>query len=68
MIKEKFERITLENDAFLNFAVNQEKRRDTTFKNSVDSNSMSKETCKSTKPVGPRSGTMYGTCKYINKK
>ena len=62
MIKEKFERITLENDAFLNFAVNQEKRRDTTFKNSVDSNSMSKETC------GPRSGTMYGTCKYINKK
>ena len=68
MIKEKFERITLENDAFLNFAVNQEKRRDTTSKNSVDSNSMSKEMCKSIKPVGPRSGTMYGICKYINKK
>ena len=39
----KFERVTLKNDAFLNFVVNQEKRIDTIFKNLVDSNSMSKE-------------------------
>ena len=59
----KFERVTLKNDAFLNFLVNQEKRIDTIFKNLVDSNSMSKEMHKSIKPVGTRSGTMYGICK-----
>ena len=37
----KFEGATLKNDAFLNFAVNQEKRIDTILKNLVDSNSMS---------------------------
>ena len=31
----KFERVTLKNDAFLNFVVNQEKRIDTIFKNLV---------------------------------
>ena len=43
----KFERVALKNDAFLNFAVNQEKRIDTIFNNLVDSNSMSKEMHKS---------------------
>ena len=38
----KFEIVTLKNDIFLNFVVNQEKRMDTIFKNLVDSNSMSK--------------------------
>ena len=56
----KFERVTLKNDAFLNFVVNQEKRIDTIFKNLVDSNSMSKEMRKSIKPVGTRLGTTYG--------
>ena len=59
----KFERVTLKNDAFLNFVVNQEKCIDTIFKNLVDSNSMSKEMRKSIKPVGTRPGTMYGLCK-----
>ena len=59
----KFERVTLKNDAFLNFVVNQEKRIDTIFKNLVDSNSMSKEMHKSIKPVGTRPGTIYGICK-----
>ena len=59
----KFERVTLKNDAFLNFVVNQEKRIDTIFKNLVDSNSMSKEMRKSIKPVGSRPDTMYGLCK-----
>ena len=42
----KFEKVTLKNDAFLNFVVNQEKRIDTIFKKLVDSNSMSKEMSK----------------------
>ena len=59
----KFEKVTLKNDAFLNFVVNQEKRIDTIFKKLVDSNSMSKEMHKSVKPVGTRPGIMYGNCK-----
>ena len=59
----KFERVTLKIDAFLNFVVNQEKRIDTTFKNLVDSDIMSREMRKSIKPVGTRQGTMYGVCK-----
>ena len=39
----KFERVTLKNDASLNFVVNQEKRIDTVFKKLVHSISMSKE-------------------------
>ena len=39
----KFERVTLKNDALLNFVVNQEKRIDTVFKKLVHSISMSKE-------------------------
>ena len=58
--KKKIEKkITLNNDTFLNFLVNQEKCIDTTFKNLTDSNSMSKEICKSVKPVGTRPGIMY---------
>ena len=58
--KKKIEKkITLKNDTFLNFLVNQEKCIDTTFKNLTDSNSMSKEICKSVKPVGTRPGIMY---------
>ena len=57
------ERVTLKNDAFLNFVVNQGKHIDTIFKNLVDSNSMSKEMRNSIKPVGTRPGTMYGLCK-----
>ena len=57
------EKVTLKNDAFLDFVVNQEKRIDTIFKKLVDSNSMSKEMRKFVKPVGTRSGIMYGNCK-----
>ena len=59
----KFEKVTLKNDAFLNFVVNQEKRIDTIFKNLVDSNNMSKEIGRFVKPVGTRPGIMYGNCK-----
>ena len=61
--KKKFERVTLKNDAFLSFVVNQEKRIDTIFKNLVDSNSVSKKMRKSIKSVGTRPGIMYGLCK-----
>ena len=65
----KFEKVTLRNDAFLNFVVNQEKSRDTIFKNLVDFNSMSKEMRKFVKPVGTRSGIMYlDIARYINNK
>ena len=59
----KYEKVTLKNDAFLNFVVNQEKRIDTIFKNLVYSNSMSKEMHKFVKPVGTRPGIIYGNCK-----
>ena len=59
----KFEKVTLKNNAFLNFVVNQEKRIDTIFKNLVASNSILKEMCKFVKPVGTRPGIMYGKCK-----
>ena len=60
----KVEKVTLKNDAFLNFADNQEKCIDTIFKNLVDSNSMSKEMRKFVKPVGTRPAFMYG--RYID--
>ena len=61
--QKKFEKVTLKNDVFLNFVVNQEKRIDIIFKNLVDSNSMSKKMRKFVKPVGTRPGIMYGNCK-----
>ena len=59
VIKEIFERVTLKNDASLNFLENQGKKIDTIFKNLVNSNSMSKEMHKSAKPIGIRPGTIY---------
>ena len=59
----KFPKVTLKNDAFLNFVVSQVKRIDTIFKNLVDSNSMSKNLRKFVKPVGTRPGIIYGNCK-----
>ena len=59
----KSEKVTLKNDAFLNFVVNQEKHIGTIFKNLVDSNSMPKEMRKFIKPAGTRPGIMYGNCK-----
>ena len=65
----KFEKVTLRNDAFLNFVVNQEKSGDTIFKNLVDFNSMSKEMRKFVKSVGTRPGIMYlDIARYINNK
>ena len=65
----KFERVALNNDAFINFVVNQEKRIDTFFKNLVDSNSMSKEMRKYTKPVGsilsPLQTRTYNLAKFL---
>ena len=59
----KFEKINLQNDGILNFAVNQEKSVDNIFKKLVATNSISEETRKSLKPVGTRPGIMYGLCK-----
>ena len=59
----KFEKVTLKNDAFLNFVVNQEKHINTIFKNLLDSNSISKEICKSVKPVGTIYIPEYGSFK-----
>ena len=47
----KFEELISKNDAFVNFAVNQQKRKGTVFKNLVDSNNASKEMRISVKPV-----------------
>ena len=55
----KFERVTVKN-VFLYFAVNQEK---CISKNVTNTKSMLKEIRKSIKPVGTRSGTMYGLYK-----
>ena len=43
--------------------MNQEKFIGTILKNLAFSNSMSKEICKSIKPVRTRLGTMYALCK-----
>ena len=59
----KFEKVALKSGAFLNFVVNQEKRIETISKNLVDSNSISKEMCRSVKLVVTRPGIMYGNCK-----
>ena len=62
--RRKVKKVTLKNNAFLNFVDNQEKCIDTIFKKLVDSNSMSKEMRKFVKPVGTRPAFMYG--RYIN--
>ena len=58
-----FEKFNLRNDGVSNFTVNQEKRVGNTLKELVASNSISKETRRSLKPVGNRPGIMYGLCK-----
>ena len=58
-----FEKLNLKNDEILNTTVNQEKRAENIFKKLVASNSISEETRRSLKPVGTRSGIMYGLCK-----
>ena len=59
----QFEKVTLKNYPFLSFVMNQEKRIDIIFKNLVDFKRMSKKRRRSVKPVGARSGTLYGLCK-----
>ena len=59
----KFEKVTLKNDAFLNFVVNQEKRIDNIFKNLGDCNSMWKEMRKFVNPEGTRTDIMDRNCK-----
>ena len=59
----KFEKINLQNDGILDFAVNQEKRADNILKKLVASNSISEETRRSLELVGTRPGIMYGLCK-----
>ena len=59
----KFEKVSLKNGAFLYFAVNQKKRKDTIFKDLLDSNSISKEMRKFVKQVETRPGIIYGKCK-----
>ena len=59
-----FEILNLKNDGILNFAINQEKRAKNIFKKLVASNSISEETRRSLKPVGTRSGIMYGLYKF----
>ena len=52
----KFEKINLNNDGILNFAINQEKRVDNILKKLVASNSTCEETRTPLKPVGTRPG------------
>ena len=59
-----FEILNLKNDGILNFAINQEKRAKNIFKKLVASNSISEETRRSLKPVGTRSGIMFGLYKF----
>ena len=59
----KFEKINLQNDGILDFAVNQEKRADNILKKLVASNSISEETRRSLELVGTRPGIMHGLCK-----
>ena len=56
-VKAKFERVTLKNDAFLNFVVNQEKHICTILKNLFGSNSMSRKMHKSVELVEAKLGT-----------
>ena len=55
-------------DAFLNFAVNQEKLLDTIFKNLVGFISKSKEMRKSIRLIGTRPGTINGLCQVHNQE
>ena len=63
----KFLKITLKDDNFLNFITSQEKCIDKIYRKLVDSNSISEETRRHVKPVGTRLGIMYGSSK-VHKK
>ena len=59
----KFGKVSLKDDAFLNFAINQEKPADKVLKKLVESKSMTDKTRTSLKAVGTRPGIMYRSCK-----
>ena len=59
----KFSKVSLKDDTLLNFAINEEKHVDKVLKKLVESKSMTEKTRKSLKPVGTRTGVMYGSCK-----
>ena len=61
----KFCKVSLKDDTLLNFAINQEKHVDKVLKNLVESNSMTKKTSKSLKPVGTRPGVLAVHVRYI---
>ena len=59
----KFQKIALKGDNFLNFITSQEKHIHKIYKKLVDCNSLAEETRRHLKPVGTRPGIMYGSCK-----
>ena len=59
----KFGKVSLKDDAFLNFAINQEKHADKVLKKLVESKSMTDKTRTPLKAVGTRPGIMYGSGK-----
>ena len=61
--KEEFSKVSLKDDTFLNFAINQEKHVDKVLKKLVESKYMTEKTRKLLKPVGTRPGVVYGSCK-----
>ena len=61
----KFSKVSLKDDTLLNFAINEEKRVDKVLKKLVESKSMTEKTRKSLKPVGNRTGVMYGSLRHI---
>lgn len=56
------DQMIFKNRDFLNFVVNQEKRKEIISKNQVYPNSMSKEICKYANPVVTRWNTIYRKC------
>ena len=63
----KFQKITLKDENFLNFITSQEKSINKIYKKLVGSNSMSEKTLRNLKPVGARLGIICGSCKVPKK-
>ena len=61
--QKKFSKVSLKDDTLLNFAINQEKHVDKVLKKFVESKSMTEKTRKFLKPVGTRTGIVYGSSK-----
>ena len=61
--QKKFSKVSLKDDTFLNFAINQEKHVDKVLKIFAESKCMTEKTRKSLKPVGTRPSIMYDSCK-----